>query len=267
MTRPHRYAATFARCAEEQRAAFIPFVVLGDPDFDTSASLLRTLVDNGADAVELGLACSDPTADGPVIQAAHTRALDAGATVARSFDLIASLRAAHPDLPIGLLTYANLVVTVPGFHRRSAEAGVDSVLVADVPLHEGERFSAAALEHDVDPIFIATPDLDDDELERLAQLSRGYTYCVSRAGVTGAGAEVSPPRALFERLQAAGAPPAALGFGLSAPEHVQQAFEAGAAAAISGSAVVHQLASALPDRRRGVENVGAFVQNMRGQRG
>ena len=139
-----RYARMFDRLAGE--GAFGAFVMLGDPGLAESAAILDVLVEGGADMIEVGIPFSDPVADGPVIQAAGTRALVAGVTPVDCFDLIAGFRTRHPGVPVGILTYANLVVARgrDAFYARAAEAGTDSVLVADVPLLEAEPFAASA---------------------------------------------------------------------------------------------------------------------------
>ena len=136
-----RYAVMFERLGGE--GAFGAFLMLGDPDLDTSAHLLDAVVAGGADMVEVGIPFSDPVADGPVIQAAAQCALAAGVRVADCLDLIAVFRSRHPDVPLGILTYANIVVARAGFIRDAAEAGADSLLIADVPALEAEPFTQA----------------------------------------------------------------------------------------------------------------------------
>jgi tryptophan synthase alpha chain len=240
-----RYAAMFERLAARREGAFVPFLVLGDPDPQASAGLLDALVEGGADAVELGIPFSDPIADGPVIQEADLRALAAGVRPADALELVAGFRERHPDVPVGLLVYANLVEQggPASFYRRCAAAGVDSVLVADVPAFEARPFAEAAVAAGVDPVLIAPPNATPEALDLVAELSRGYTYCVARRGVTGTRERLAPDAApLFAELERRGAPPGLLGFGVSAPDHVRAALAAGAAGAISGSAVVERAA-------------------------
>ena len=135
-----RYAAMFDRLGSE--GAFGAFLMLGDPDLESSARLLDAVVEGGADMVEVGIPFSDPVADGPVIQAAAQRALAAGVKVSDCIKLIARFRARHPDVPVGILTYANIVMARAGLIREAAEAGADSLLIADVPALEAERFLA-----------------------------------------------------------------------------------------------------------------------------
>jgi len=242
-----RYEAMFERLAERGEGAFGAFVMLGDPDLETSAAILDALVEGGADMLEVGIPFSDPVADGPVIQAAAVRALRQGVTPADCFALLKEFRARHPQVPVGILTYANLVLArgIGGFYRAAADAGVDSVLVADVPLLESARFVAAAGAAGVDPVLIAAPNTPERTLAGIARAGRGYTYCVARAGVTGADREVSFDSGMIERLAALGAPPPVLGFGISEPGHVRLARAAGAAGVITGSAIV-ALAAANP---------------------
>lgn len=244
-----RYAAMFARLDEAGEGAFGAFVMLGDPDVERSAAILDALVEGGADMIEVGIPFSDPVADGPVIQAAATRALKAGVTPADCFALLGDFRARHPDVPVGLLTYANLVVARgrEAFYAASAQVGADSVLVADVPLFEAAPFAAAARKHGVDPVLIAAQNTPSERLAEIARLGGGYTYCVARAGVTGVDQEVRlDHEAMLDALAANGAPPAIFGFGISRPEHVRTALAAGAAGVISGSAIVDLIATA-PD--------------------
>lgn len=237
----NRYAAMFERLAGRGEGAFGAFVMLGDPDLATSAAILDALVEGGADMIEVGIPFSDPIADGPVIQAAADRALAAGVTPAACFRLLGDFRARHPQLPVGILTYANLVVARgrDAFYAAAAEAGVDSVLVADVPVFEAPPFVEAARARGIAPVLIAAQNTPPATLRRVAALGEGYTYCLARAGVTGAGEEVSfDHRAMLSALAAAGAPPPVFGFGISKPEHVRAALAAGAGGAISGSAIV-----------------------------
>ena len=252
-----RYAAMFERLRGRGEGAFGAFVMLGDPNLAASAAILDALVEAGADMIEVGIPFSDPVADGPVIQAAAVRALAAGARTADGFRLLARFRERHPDVPVGILTYANIVVArgLDAFYRAAAEAGVDSVLVADVPLIEAGPFLAAAREAKVAPVLIAAPNTPPERLKRIAREGEGYTYCVSRAGVTGADEKVRFASGVIAALNEAGAPPPVLGFGIAEPEHVRLALQAGAVGVISGSAIVERIA-------RG-EDVRGFVAAMK----
>jgi tryptophan synthase alpha chain len=249
-----RYDRMFAR----GEGAFGAFVMLGDPDLQASAAILDELVAGGADMIEVGIPFSDPIADGPVIQAAAARALAAGVRPADCFALLRAFRARHPNVPVGILTYANLVLARgrDRFYRAARKAGADSVLVADVPLMEAEPYLAAARARWIAPVLIAAANTPPDRLRRIARLGAGYTYCVARAGVTGADDEVRlDHREMLAVLREAGAPPPVFGFGISRPDHVRAALDAGAAGAISGSAIVDLVGRGEPVR--------AFVQAMK----
>ena len=240
-----RYQRLFA--AAGARTAVIPFLVLGDPDLDTSARLLDALAGHGIDAIELGLPFSDPVADGPVVQAASVRALAAGATPERCWTLVERLRARTPDLPIGLLVYANLVVHrgAAAFYHRAALAGADSVLIADVPVAEADPFVAEAERHGIAPVLIAPPNASPERLARIAGITRGYTYVTSRAGVTGArGPDPAVLAPILAQLRALGAPPPVLGFGIAEPDHVHTAGRLGARGVITGSALISRIEAA-----------------------
>ncbi len=239
-----RYDAMFARCRAEGRIAFGGFLMLGHPSIGETPAFLDALVEGGADMVELGIPFSDPVADGPVIARAGKEALEAGVTPDDCLRLLADFRARHPDVPVGILTYANIVMARgrKRFAGELAKAGVDSLLVADVPSFEARPWAADLVAEGIDPVLIAAPNTSEAALATVAAVGRGYTYCVARNGVTGT--NVAPTLshgALFADLERLGAPPPVLGFGLSEPDHVRAAAEAAAAGAISGSAIVKRV--------------------------
>jgi len=261
-----RYQAQFDRLAAKNEGAFVPFVTIGDPNPEQSLKIIDTLVASGADALELGIPFSDPLADGPTIQGATIRALESGTTPAICFELLAKIRAKYPELPIGLLMYANLVfgAGIENFYQKCAEAGVDSVLIADVPVKESAEFRAAAEKYEIHPIFIAPPNADEATLKIVSEYSSGYTYLLSRAGVTGAETKAGMPiNHLLESLKTHNAPPALLGFGISEPNQVKEAIEAGAAGAISGSAVVKVIEQNLGNDDEMLNQMGQFISNMK----
>ena len=241
-----RYAQMFDSLRARQEAALGAFVMLGDPDPLTSAAVLDALVAGGADMIEVGIPFSDPIADGPVIQAAANRSLNAGVRTADCFELIAGFRGRHPDVPLGILTYANIVCARGrrSFFDAAAQAGADSLLVADLPSLEAEPWTAEMREAGLHPVLIAAANTPPDKLRTIARLSSGYTYCVTRAGITGTHQVAQFDGGLIDRLETLGAPPPVFGFGISQPEHVREASEAGVAGVICGSAIVSLVASA-----------------------
>lgn len=261
-----RYQAMFENLTQKNQGAFIPFVVLGDPDFKTSKRIITTLIEAGADALELGIAFSDPLADGPTIQKAGLRALRSGSTVDKALSLVSEVRALYPNIPLGILTYANLVVkrSMDSFYKRSYEAGVDSVLVADVPIKEARTFCEAAMAQKVDPVLIAPINLPLELCADIARLSRGYTYVVTRKGVTGADKEISlSHQDLIKALNQAKAPPPVFGFGIANPEHVKIAMSQGAMGVISGSQVVSIIEKNLSAELAIYNELAAFTRLMK----
>lgn len=261
-----RYPTTFSRLRTEGRGAFVPFVTLGDPTPELSLAIIDTLVANGADALELGFPFSDPLADGPVIQGANLRARASGTTPKVCFEMLSKVRANYPQLPMGLLVYANLVYAngIDRFYANAQDAGVDSVLIADVPVEEATPFIASAKAHGVDPIFIAPPNADTQTLKRVSQSGSGYTYLLSRAGVTGTDTKASMPvDVILKQLTAFDAPPPLLGFGISEPDQVHEAITAGAAGVISGSAVVKIIAQYKDEPKVMLANLATFISTMK----
>lgn len=261
-----RYENLFAQLKDRKEGAFVPFVTLGDPSVEQSLKIIDTLIDAGADALELGIPFSDPLADGPTIQEATLRAFAAGVTPSQCFEMLALIRQKHPTIPIGLLMYANLVFSkgIDDFYAQCEKVGVDSVLVADVPVEESAPFRAAALRHNIAPIFICPPNADEELLRQIASHGRGYTYLLSRAGVTGAENRAALPlHHLVEKLKAYDAPPSLQGFGISAPEQVTGAIDAGAAGAISGSAIVKIIEKNVAAPEQMLAELKAFVSAMK----
>ncbi|MCQ4608338.1 tryptophan synthase subunit alpha [Corynebacterium pseudogenitalium] len=241
-----RYERLFTSLQERGEGAFVPFIMLSDPTPDDALQIIDAAVTAGADALELGVPFSDPVADGPAIQAAHVRALDGGATVDKALAQVRTIHERYPDLPIGMLIYANVAYVrgLSSFYEAFREAGADSVLLPDVPVRESVPFSEAALAAGVDPIYIAPAKASPQTLEGVAAQSRGYIYAISRDGVTGADKEASVDglREVVDNVQAYGGAPVLLGFGISTPQHVADAIAAGAAGAITGSAIANIVA-------------------------
>ncbi|WP_018298186.1 tryptophan synthase subunit alpha [Corynebacterium lubricantis] len=236
-----RYEKAFADLEAKNEGAFVPFLMLSDPTPADAVEIIKTIVEAGADALELGVPFSDPIADGPTIQKSHVRALDGGATVNMVIDQVRQIREAYTDLPIGMLIYSNVpfVRGLDNFYKEFHEAGADSILLPDVPVREGKPFADAAEANGVDPIFIAPAQASKETLEGVAARSKGYIYAVSRDGVTGTEKESDTTglKDVVDNVKSYGGAPILLGFGISNPQHVADAIAAGATGAISGSAV------------------------------
>ena len=261
-----RYKHCFEKLQKEGRGGFIPFVVVGDPDIETSIKIIDTLVKAGADALELGIPFSDPVADGPVIQSAVVRALDRGAAPGGCFSAIKEIRSRYNDIPIGILTYINAVLSegMDNYFKSVKNAGIDSVLAADMPVDESDAYREAAKKAGVDTVFIAPPNADENILKKIAEFTKGYTYVVTRSGVTGTDDNVMTDFSkTLRQLEKAGAPPAVVGFGISLPEHVTAVLKAGAKGAISGSATVKIIEQNLNNHEKMFDELYQFVKQMR----
>ncbi|SET46398.1 tryptophan synthase subunit alpha [Thalassotalea agarivorans] len=267
MAQQNRYEKMFnAVEARMETGAFVPFVTIGDPSPALSFEIIKTLIDNGADGLELGIPFSDPSADGIVIQKAGIRALSAGVNTDGCFDILKQVRGYAPDVPIGLLLYGNLVFAygIDRFYQQLASIGVDSILIADLPIRESQPFREAAEKHGIAQIFIAPPNANEKTLSDIAQFSKGYTYVLSRAGVTGTHSDAQVPKLeLIDKLQALNAPPAVIGFGISTPEHVKAALDSGARGAISGSATVKLIEEHLDSPEQMLAALASFVSGMK----
>lgn len=267
MTNPvDRYGQMFTQLETKKEGAFVPFVMVGDPDIQTSVNIIKALVEGGADALELGFPYSDPIADGPTIQKASIRALSNKIKTDDCFEIIRQVREIYADIPIGLLLYSNLVLKrgIEKFYQDAANAGVDSILIADVPLREADRFIAIAQQTGIKQILIAPPNASDETFAEIGKKSQGYTYLLGRAGVTGAETAVSIPASeLIDKLTQYKVAPPLLGFGISTPAQVKDAIHSGAAGAISGSATVNIIAENLDQPDVMLEKLTAFVQQMK----
>ena len=266
--RNDRLARLFDGLREKGEGAFVPFVNLCDPDAVTSEAVIEALIAGGADALELGIPFSDPCADGPVIQASAVRALASGATTAGCFEVLARIRAKHPDIPVGLLVYINLV-TAPGvevFFKKAAEAGADAVLIADLPIamREAEpEWDRAAQAAGLHLIAIAPPELDDARAEVIAQRSTGYVYLLGRAGITGTDKKGRLSQSVVKKLRDRKAAPLLLGFGISTPDDVAAAVAGGADGVIAGSAVVQIVNRYLGDVPAMTRELTDYVRRMK----
>ncbi|MEM7482486.1 MAG: tryptophan synthase subunit alpha [Acidobacteriota bacterium] len=232
--------AVFERCREEDRAAFIPFLMAGDPDLATCEQLIGALGAGGADLIELGVPFSDPIADGPVNQAAAARSLAAGTTLDGVFDLVARCRD-RLGLPIVLFTYFNPIHArgIERFAEQAAASGVDGVLCVDLPPEEAaERFLPALLSRGLDPVFLLAPTSTKERIAKVAAASRGFVYYVSRTGVTGERSALAPTLLKeVKRVRKRLSLPLAVGFGISSPEQVE-AVAGVADGVVVGSALV-----------------------------
>ena len=257
-------ALRFEELKRDRRLALMPFLMAGDPDLATTADVLMRLQASGADIVELGMPYSDPLADGPVIQAAAARALQAETTPSAVLEMLRSLKD-KLTIPVILFTYSNplLNVGMERFCELAADAGAAGLVVPDLPLEEAERLSPIAERYGLDLVLLVAPTTPPERMERIASCSRGFTYLVSVTGVTGERSRMeSRVEGLVQQLKQISPVPVAVGFGISGPEQVRQVRGWGADGAIVGSALVKRMAAA--DAEQIGEAAAQFCKELRG---
>ncbi len=259
------YKDVFAELKQANRAALIPFFVVGDPDFDASLSVVKAAIDGGADILELGIPFSDPIADGPTIQKADIRSLSSGMTVARALEFIRQVKA-YKDIPIGLLMYYNLVYQygTEKFFRDFHDAGVNSVLIADLSIDDADEITGPASSAGLETVFMVTPNTTQQRMELVASRTTGFIYTVSLLGVTGSRESLSSSvEGLVAKLKGLTDVPVCVGFGISKPEHAVAVASAGADGVIIGSRIVKVIEENLDDSQKMIGEISAFVGDVR----
>lgn len=242
-----RIAKRFAKLAQEGRGGLVTFCTAGDPDYQTSLDLLMGIGEAGADLIELGMPFSDPMADGPAIQLASNRALSGGHTMARTLDMVRAFRERDDETPIILMGYYNPVYVygVDKFLNDAKEAGVDGLIIVDLPPEEESELCVPALAAGINFIFLAAPTSDDARLPRIMEKASGFVYYVSITGITGtASASASDIADAYKLLKSHTDLPIVVGFGITTPEQAA-GVAAIADAAVVGTALVNVIAANL----------------------
>ena len=254
-----RITQTFDRLATTHERALIPYVTAGDPDLGMTKALVREMVRCGGDIIEIGVPFSDPLADGPIIQRASQRALRQGTTVRKILQTVRELRR-DLDVPLVLMTYYNPVLRYgeEAFVADALDAGVDGIIVPDLPPEEAQSLIELTVDTPLDMIFLAAPTSTAARLALISEASQGFIYYVSRLGTTGVRDQLADDlRLMLGRLRATSAKPIAVGFGVSTPEHVRLVAEL-ADGVVVASAIL-KLMEDLGDRADRLEHVGDFV--------
>lgn len=248
------------REAFQNGKAFIPFITCGDPDLGTTKEIVKAMVDNGADLVELGIPFSDPTAEGPVIQGANLRALSGGVTTDKIFDMVRELRQ-EVQVPMVFMTYANVVYSygMERFVSKAAEVGMDGLILPDVPYEEKEEFAPVCRKYGLDLISLIAP-TSHERIAMIAREAEGFVYCVSSLGVTGMRSEITTDvGAMVELVRQSSDIPTAIGFGISNPEQAAK-MAAKSDGVIVGSAIVKLVEKY---GQEAVPYVAEFVKSMK----
>ncbi len=243
MTIKTRIDGCFARLKDEKRAALVTFITAGDPNYDVSLEILLALPGAGADVIELGMPFSDPMADGPAIQLASERALKAGQTMIKTLEMVRAFRVQHPDVPLVLMGYYNPIYHYGPlkFVKDAAEAGVDGLIVVDIPPEADDELCLPAIDAGLNFIRLATPTTDDARLPVVLQNTSGFLYYVSVTGITGAKSpEMARVQDNVRRIKAQTDLPVVVGFGIKSAEQVQEIAKL-ADGAVVGSAIVREI--------------------------
>lgn len=244
------YNDVYKKLKEKQQIAFIPFTMLGFPDYDTSLEVIKTIIDNGADILELGLPFSDPVADGPIIQEANNIALENGINTEKCFELIADIRE-YSEIPIGLLVYGNLVYSygTEQFYQKLGELKINSILIPDVPFEEMDEFLEIGNQYGVQSVFIITPITPENRMNDIIVKTNGFIYMMSRLGVTGTHKSASTDlSSIIQQVKSKTSVSINVGFGISQPEHVTNLKKIGADGAIIGSAIIKLIKNNIDDK-------------------
>ena len=256
------YQNTFSRL---NRAALIPFFVIGDPTYAVCLDLVKAALDSGADILELGIPFSDPIADGPTIQKADIRALAAGITPAMALRFVREITEYKP-VPIGLLVYYNLVVQygTERFFKDFKEAGGASVLVADLSIDDADEIVPAVEAVGLQTVFMVTPNTPGPRIKAIVEKTTGFIYTVSLLGTTGERSSLADSiRPLIARIRKHTDKPLCVGFGISSPEHAQQVASAGADGVIIGSRIVKFIEENLDQPQRTQDRIAHFISEVR----
>jgi tryptophan synthase alpha chain len=263
-----RISKRFAKLAEEGRGGLGPFLAAGDPDYETSLKILQGLPGAGADLIELGMPFSDPMADGPAIQLASNRALSGSHTMARTLDMVRTFREGDDETPIILMGYYNPVYVygVDKFLTDAKQAGVDGLIVVDLPPEEESELCIPARAAGINFIFLTAPTTDNERLPRVMEQASGFVYYVSITGITGtASAAASDIEAAYKRLKTHTDLPIVVGFGIKTPEQAGEVAGIAEAAAV-GTALVNIIADNLDDQGQAksglVDAALAFVADL-----
>lgn len=253
----------FSELKKKKEGALIGFVTAGDPAPNDTEEIVRAMIRGGIDILELGLPFSDPVADGPVIQKAGERALSAGMNPDKFFEIAANIR----DVPKAVLTYYNIVLQrgLEKFTADCARAGIDGLVIPDLPIEEAEPLLSACKKNRVCLIMLAAPTTTDDRLEKILKAAKGFLYVVSVAGVTGTRKHLSKQvMPLMKRIKKkSGTLPIAVGFGISTPAHVKEVISAGADGVIVGSAFEKIIEENIEDKKRMLRELESFARSLK----
>ena len=259
------YGEMFQDLKRKGEGAFIPFIVAGDPDFETSIHMVKKFIENGADALEIGFPFSDPVADGPSVQAADIRSLNSGMTTERCFEFIDRIRK-FTSIPIGILVYYNLIykIGLEEFYRKARKSGINGILAADLPPEESNDAVYMAKKYKINQIFMVAQTTSNQRINEVVKRCSGFLYVVAVMGVTGARSDIKKSTVdLIKRVKNHTKLPLVVGFGISKPEHVSDVIKSGADGAIVASAIIDIITDKLDDMDVAKDEIGSFCRELK----
>ncbi|HET9678902.1 MAG TPA: tryptophan synthase subunit alpha [Buchnera sp. (in: enterobacteria)] len=236
-----RYKKLFYHLQTISEGCFIPFIVLGDPNIEVSLKIVDVLVSSGIDALEVGIPFSDPMADGIVVQKANERSFSSGITISKCFDMLNKIRNKYTSLPIGILIYANLILQkgIKQFYYCCKKIGIDSVLIADVPIQEYDPFLQSCKLNKIHPIFMCPPDASNNFIKLISSYKSAYIYLLSRSGVTGIQKNMDlKNKNLIKNIKKNTSIPIIQGFGIYSSKQIKKIISNGATGVICGSVII-----------------------------
>ncbi|QJC29844.1 tryptophan synthase subunit alpha [Enterobacteriaceae endosymbiont of Plateumaris sericea] len=238
-----RYTNMFQCLKKKKESALIPFITIGDPSIKVFFNIIDTLIYNGSNGLELGIPFSDPLADGSIIQKANKRALSLGINIIKCFQLISIIRDKYPNIPIGILIYANIIYSygINKFYDQCYKSGIDSVLIVDVPIEEFIPFYKKSIKNKILPVLICPPNANNNLLKKISSFHCAYTYVLSRSGITGIDQTINNTfniSNLFSKLIKYNAALPLQGFGIYTTNHIKNAINNGAYGVILGSFII-----------------------------
>lgn len=260
----NRYQQMFKK-NKNRKISIIPFITADYPTTSECIELIKTYINAGADALEIGLPFSDPASDGLAVQTANSRALYNGSNFNSAIELIAKIRIEFPDLPIGIMTYANIAFAtgLNTFYSSIKKAGVDSCLIPDVPIDMSKDFVAASENHNIEQIFLIPHSVTEHTLERITQKSKGFNYITSRNGVTGKNQEkLNSLRSVIKDIKRYSPYPSIIGFGISSVNDIARVKSEGGDGVIIGSALINIIEDNYPNRKEYNRKIKIYLSTL-----
>ncbi|WP_343188384.1 tryptophan synthase subunit alpha [Buchnera aphidicola (Ceratoglyphina bambusae)] len=260
------YKKLFSNLRKKKEGCLIPFIVLGDPDLDTSLEIIISIIENGADAIEIGIPFSDPLADGYIIQNANLRALKKNVTLLKCFDILKNLKNKYTNFPIGILTYANLIFNkgINNFYEICSKIGLDSILIVDVPIEESKMFYECSIKNNISQIFICPPNVNNVMLNKIIKMSKSYIYILSRSGVTGiCKKKFFKTNLIVKKIKKISSIPLVQGFGIYSTNQIKNILMNKINGVICGSVVVKQIENNLDNKKVMIKKITNLIKKLK----